>query len=343
MKKLKIYFLNVGQGDSTYFQLQADSRFYHMLVDCNYHPGQGIDVARFLADEITRNSGTSYIDYVVVTHPHEDHVKGIARFSEFEIGELWDSGHTPADSESSWYRDYQKFKEAHRSVLRELKMSRTPVPIFDGHMSAHIFSPSRFITPDDEMTAEERREAIHEQCMVIKLTLGHFAVLITGDSNKSAWERISAYDDYRQNLVLHSSLLSASHHGSRTFFKKDEDDEPLLDGIKLISPSEVVVSVGGPSKHDHPHKDALELYRKHSSGEILQTPDGTVICEVSEDGMYSIWNDAGPIQDEYGLPENGDGGDGGKGKPGGPGGAGRAASISVITPSKRRIDERPAA
>ena len=37
-------------------------------------------------------------------------------------------------------------------------------------------------------------------------------------------------------------MLSASHHGSRTFFKNEEDDEPYTDHMEKIGCQYVVIS-----------------------------------------------------------------------------------------------------
>jgi competence protein ComEC len=339
---MEIYFLNVGQGDSTYIRYEGRNKTWHLLIDCNLdYEHHGIDVIRFLKDEIPEIDGTRLLDYLIVTHPHEDHIKGLGRVGEeCELGELWDSGHVPSDTKSDHYRAYEDLKGKYEDVLREWKMSRTPVDICDGELRAHVLSPSRWVKEEEEMTAEERREAIHDECMVIKLIFGDFYVLFTGDSNKSAWQRIVGYEQY-DDETHHSHILHASHHGSRTFFKKDKEDEEFRDAIEKISPDDLIISVSDPSPHDHPHEDAMEIYRKHvSKDRIYQTSNGTVICYVSEDGEYSLDYDDGGIQDNYQLPDTPDD-DNGNGN-GGKDSHTAVGTVSVIR-SRTRIDDKPAA
>jgi competence protein ComEC len=79
--------------------------------------------------------------------------------------------------------------------------------------------------------------------MVLRIPFRTFGILLTGDSNKACWERINKhYTD-----VIPSKLLHASHHGSRTFFKKGEDDqEPLTEHLTRIGPEYPIVSVSHP-------------------------------------------------------------------------------------------------
>lgn len=340
MRQLRIYFLNVGQGDCTFIEYTSGDRVWRILVDCNLHRGQGIDVIRFLEDQIPKVNGKRPLDYLIATHPHKDHITGLGALDGFSIGELWDSGHIPEDRDTDHYKSYEKLKERNKAVLKELKMSRTPVPICGGELSAHVFSPSRFIKDEEEMTDTERREAIHDECMVMKLVFGDFSLLLTGDSNRNAWERIAGYEEYGPT-VLASTILHASHHGSRTFFKNNEEDEPYTAAIEMIQPEHLVISVADPSPHEHPHRDAMEIYRKHVAEEnIWQTPKGTVICVVNEDGSYSIDYEDGSIQERYALPDDDDGGGGGDGKSSKLGGFG--SGVSVIS-SRTRIDDKPAA
>ena len=90
-------------------------------------------------------------------------------------------------------------------------------------------------------------------------------VLITGDSDKAAWsEHITDYHGKDDDNRIAASVLSASHHGSRTFFKECEDDDDVYTThLDRIDPSHVVVSAPdqADSPHGHPHDDAMQLYR----------------------------------------------------------------------------------
>lgn len=83
MSKLKVWFLNVGQGDSTFIEFtDSSARVWRMLIDCNRGTeSKGIDVPRFLKDRIpqTRENGKSVrrLDYLIVTHPHSDHIQDL--------------------------------------------------------------------------------------------------------------------------------------------------------------------------------------------------------------------------------------------------------------------------
>ena len=265
MGEFKVYFLPVGQGDSTYVELANGQT---MLVDINRHPGHGIDVVRFLKDRIPEaedEDGNSVrkLDYLVITHAHEDHIKGLKELDEeFVFGEIWDSGHEYEYGEDLW-KEYRTILQRYdkKGLVRYRKASSEPFSIGTGEdqVTFHVLSPSGYVRTTERETEQEKREAIHQESMVLKMSFREVGVLLTGDSNKACWERISKhYTD-----VLPSKVLHASHHGSRTFFKTaDDDEEPLEDHLTKIDPEYLVVSVSSPSKHGHPHEDAMKLYRE---------------------------------------------------------------------------------
>ena len=80
-ESMMVHFLNVGDGHCTLVQLPNGE---DMLIDVhnNY---DGTDVVEYLK---TLNIGT--IDYLVITHPHIDHFRGITElYNNFGIGEVW--------------------------------------------------------------------------------------------------------------------------------------------------------------------------------------------------------------------------------------------------------------
>ena len=88
-----------GHGDCFLLALRKDdgSPFY-MLVDCGYKPGSKVHASiKDIVADIHASTG-GRLDVVLITHEHQDHVNGfwekiganeIARFDDFDIGQLW--------------------------------------------------------------------------------------------------------------------------------------------------------------------------------------------------------------------------------------------------------------
>jgi hypothetical protein len=150
---------------------------------------------------------------------------------------------------------------------------------------------------------------------VLKFGIGSTWIMMPGDADRDAWEKhITNYHGER----LQAAILGAAHHGSRSFFRYDEDDDPYLDALKKISPKYVVISAprSEESPFEHPHKDAVKLYADTVGKEnVLHTGEKrhSFICDIFRDEKkYTILPDNGDLADEYSIDEEEDD-DGGKG------------------------------
>jgi len=156
---------------------------------------------------------------------------------------------------------------------------------------------------------EDRYRRIHEQSGVIRFVYGADAkaVLLTGDSDRTAWEEHIA--EYHKDR-LQSYVLSASHHGSRTFFKKDEDDEaPYKEHMDAIDPTYAVISAPKQSEspHEHPHDDATEIYEEYIDRDCLLhlgKNRESILVDIDLDGNVEVTTDKNLVE-EYGFSEDG--------------------------------------
>ena len=75
--------------------------------------------------------------------------------------------------------------------------------------------------------------------MVMKFGAGSTWIMVTGDADRDAWEKhIAPYHKDRLQAVV----LGAPHHGSRSFFRYDEEETPYLEALQTIAPQYVVIS-----------------------------------------------------------------------------------------------------
>jgi beta-lactamase superfamily II metal-dependent hydrolase len=316
---MRAIFLFVGQGESTLLFMPDGDAHKTMLVDCNRAPKLGgIDLPKLLADLPTRrDDGTSRLDLFVNTHPHNDHVCGIGDIHKATyIEELWHSGHKPSNHHEGPYKDLMDVVKAVRSRggnIEELRGSRTATPFASGFID--VVAPAEHVCEDiagEDPEVRDRR--IHEHCSVLRVRYADGAMrglLLTGDSDKTAWkEHITEYHGKDGENRISSSVLSASHHGSRTFFKDTEDDEDVYEEhMHRIKPEYVVLSAPDrkDSQHDHPHEDAVALYEKHvTAANVLHMGSRrwSFVLDVKEDGSFSIMPDRGELAEKYGLKED---------------------------------------
>ena len=105
-KTLQIYFVDVEGGQATLFVTPAGQS---LLIDTGWPGHDGRDADRILA--AAGKAGIRKIDFVLLTHYHQDHAGGITQLAtKIPIGAVIDHGenreHTE-DTEQVW-RDYQR-------------------------------------------------------------------------------------------------------------------------------------------------------------------------------------------------------------------------------------------
>lgn len=317
-KVFRAIFLFVGQGESTLFLVPDGTMHKSMLVDCNRAPKLGgIDLPKLLQNLPTkRDDGSARLDVFVNTHPHNDHVCGVGDIHDAtHIEQVWHSGHVPSKDHQGPYQDLLDVIKAVRKrggTIEELLGTRD-VRAF-GDAEIHVVAPAQHVCDDladEEPAARDRR--IHEHCTVLRIRYGSGdmrGVLITGDSDKAAWSKhITDYHGKDDDNRIAASVLSASHHGSRTFFKECEDDDDVYTKhLDRIDPSHVVVSAPdqADSPHGHPHDDAMELYRDRVGDDNvlhMTSQRSSFVLDVQEDGSFEIYSDRSELAETYGLEE----------------------------------------
>ena len=319
MADFEAIFANVGQGDCTLIRLPDGE---YMLVDVYRCPDHGIDIFKLLDDVLPDNGdGRKRLKYLVVTHAHDDHITGIGElYDRYAVEGLWLPQHEDRKQTAKHFGEYQRVEEEHPDdKIYRPQGSRSPLDVDLGEgVSVRCFSPPGYIEIEETLSDEDAKKLVHENCLVIRLSYEGVSVMLTGDSDVACWKRVVDYyrgrpDNETGAEVLDSTVLHASHHGSRTFIKENGDSEAWLDALEIIEPEAVIVSVGEDNRHDHPHEDMREAYRDQSGADnVHETREaGTVVLAVEPDGTgnLSLDGEDGHYATSYGWSDDGDEGD----------------------------------
>lgn len=300
--------LYVGQGTSTVILVKDGGNYRALLNDINLDAKNGgVNVPSMMADLLEKKP----LDIFINSHPHDDHIRGISDLHKMiGIHEVWHSGHKPSRNHNDAYKELQEvIKEVKRTGGKEvlLKGSREEMTIGDARY--YVLSPAEYVVDDIEgEDADTRDRRIHEQCAVLKFGRSSAWIMLPGDADRDAFEKhITQYHKER----LKAALLMAPHHGSRTFFRYNEEDEPYLDALNEINPSYVIVSAPKQedSKHDHPHQDAMELYRDKVGDQLYHTGEKChcFIFDIFDNGSTSSINsDEGVLAKAYPIDSGND-------------------------------------
>lgn len=240
---LSIDFPYVGQGDAVFI------RFPHgttMLVDAggNVRPADW-EPGRNVVAPLLRSLGVRSIDYVVNTHPHPDHLGGLAYLApRFPSRTLWRSG-----------------QHAEHPVLKLFGNAQSPASTVIDGVQVSVLHP---VCEDCPGYFEEF--GLNDNSVVLRLVYGERSILLTGDVESLAEESVSWPS---------AEIIKVPHHGSRT-----SSTVRMLDAVK---PQIAVISRGEHNMFGFPHQEVIERYRGRNVRILDTAVDGAI--RVTTNGL----------------------------------------------------------
>lgn len=234
--EIAVHFIDVGQGDCALVITPEKT----MLIDCGEQTSS-YSVIRYL-----RDFGVSRLDYVIASHPHSDHMGGMADIiSAFDVGEFI-MPEVPADLVpiTSYYTDTLNIIQ-HRSITASYAEVGRRIDLCKGTY-LDIIGP-----------VGEEYEELNNYSVVAKLTSGNYSFLFTGDmEHLPEQQMVYAWVD------LHADVIKVAHHGSSSSSSEDF--------IARVAPQYAVISVGKDNSYGHPSDMVVKRYSSHGC-KILPT------------------------------------------------------------------------
>lgn len=246
---LKIYFIDVGQGDST---LIVTPQGKNILIDGggseSYDVGKNILVPYLLDRKVTN------LDYVIISHFDTDHVGGI-----LTVLEELDVKKVIIGKQYEICDNYKEFLK----IIRQKDILVKQVQKGD-KINIEKNVQIKVLFPEEKMIEEN---SLNNNSLVFKLMHKDFSVLYTGDIEKIAEERIVKL--YSKREILKSTILKVAHHGSKT--------SSTQEFLGLVQPQIALIGVGKNNLYGHPNDDVIErlkninakIYRTDNDGEIM--------------------------------------------------------------------------
>lgn len=232
-------FIDVGQGDCTLIITPTGK---HILIDTGTP-----DSESKLVDHL-KEMDVETIDYLILTHPHADHIGGAAEvIDRFEIDKVIMPDVTT--DTRTFYNVLEAIEQEGCEALLAESGSHYSV---DG-CTIDILGP---VTPDEEN--------LNNSSIVCKLTYGKTSFMFTGDMET----------DYEKELVsmygnkLKSDVLKVGHHGSST-----SSSEEFL---TCVSADIGIISCGEDNEYGHPHSKIIKRLEKYGVSYLRTDKEGTV-------------------------------------------------------------------
>lgn len=242
---LVVHFLDVGQADSAFLELPSKET---MLIDA----GEKNNSPKII--DYIKSLGYSKIDYVIGTHPHADHIGGLADvINAFDIGTIY----MPKVTATS--KTYENLLNTIKNKNLKIKRGFSGTEVINANnLNAKILAPN-----------SEKYTGYNNYSIVLKLTYQNTSYLFTGDAEELSEKEIT------ENLK--SDVLKVGHHGSNT----SSSDNFL----EKVAPNYAIISVGVDNKYHHPNSETItklqkytkNIYRTDLNGDIVVTSDGNTI------------------------------------------------------------------
>lgn len=263
-KDLRIYFIDVGQGDST---LVCTTTGKNILIDGggNRSP-EKYDVGKKVLLPYLLNRRIKKLDYIIISHFDSDHCGGLLYvIQEIKVKNII------IGSQFEEYENYKKIEKIAKQKKINIKIVEAGQKInIEKELYFDILWPT-----SDKMISEN---AINNNSLVCKLNYKNFSMLFTGDIEELAEKAIlEKYKSNKRNKkyesknVLNATVLKVAHHGSKT--------SSTVDFLKTVSPKYVVIGVGKNNTFGHPSNITItnlkamnvQIYRTDEMGEITIT------------------------------------------------------------------------
>ncbi len=257
-KNLRLTFIDVGHGDALLIEFPKGKK---MLIDGGGLYEDRFDIGKSVIAPFLWKKKIRRIDMLVLTHPDPDHFKGLNFIaSQFSIGQFWDNGvQTNAEAYLQLKKTLDEKKIKTWSVNEE-----TPPPVIHGVEISFLNPP----VLNETQRKEPNLLDLNNSSLVMLLRFKNVSVLLTGDIEKEAEERI-----LRQGYSLDADILKIPHHGSSS------SSSPLF--TKTVKPTYAIFSVGTSNPGRLPHPEVMKRYL-HLGSRILRTDKHGAITVVTD-------------------------------------------------------------
>ena len=233
---LKVYFFDVGQADS----ILITNNGHNMLIDAGNNE-DGPKLVKYIKEDL----GITEFDYLIGTHPHEDHIGGLDDIiNNFDIKKIYLPDITTTTKTFEDVLDAISSKELTITIPKigeTFKLGEADFTVlYTGTNSSDLNSTS----------------------IIIKMIFGNYSYLFTGDTTSEIEKLI-----LKENIDV--DVLKVAHHGSKY--------SSSLEFLKKTTPSYAIISVGKNNSYNHPSSETINNLKKYTNNIYLTSELGTIL------------------------------------------------------------------
>lgn len=246
--------LDVGQGQSVVV-ITPDGQA--MLID----GGISGDRMENAIIPYLQEHGVEELQYVVISHPHQDHIGGLPRLLENMPVQAMVDPVIPSTNQT-----YAQILETALDMdIEGIQARRGDTLDLGPTVQVDVLWPTSAYV--DESGADNPNDS----SVVLKVQYGEVSIIIPGDAERGAERQMVELDE---NDQLQADILVAGHHGSNT--------SSTAEFLDAVDPTVAIISNGLDNEYGHPHDEVLQRLRFRGITVYRTDLEGTI--EIVSDG-----------------------------------------------------------
>ena len=239
---LKVYFFDVGQADS----ILISNNNHHLLIDAGNNE-DGPKLVKYIKEDL----GITEFDYLIGTHPHEDHIGGLDDIiNNFDIKKIY-------------LPDITTTTKTFEDVLDAISSKELTITIPKIGETFKLGEADLNIIYTGTNTSD-----LNSTSIIVKMIFGNYSYLFTGDTTSEIEKLI-----LKENIDV--DVLKVAHHGS--------EYSSSLEFLQKVTPSYAIISVGKNNSYNHPSTTTINRLKKYTNNIYLTSELGTIL--LTSDGQ----------------------------------------------------------
>lgn len=319
-QNFKIHFIDVGCADGALLQYGEGSNAKYAMIDTGAGKYNGTKDKTYAkkkdpAYEYLKKIGVKHLEFVILTHPHRDHIGGLVKILKdktITINTIYgnslemtylrsnDNVKKQTSETAKWTKfdsdTYQNVKdeiekrnsEEDESLYVKYVIPKAGSKIYLGQAQITFYGPlENNYKYGRQVNLNVRQE--NKYSIVTRIVYGKNSFLMTGDAQRETIEKI-----IKKGYNLQAQVLKEPHHGYQDVKEKDKliagrtsDHKLLIDHTKA---NIAVISNGYKNTGEVPMKNVLtdlskmDIYETGNRGTIVITSDGSHLYVRTEKG-----------------------------------------------------------
>jgi len=229
MRECTVLFWDVQHGHATYIKTPNNR---HIVVDLGTGDYSGNNLGFSPLLHLKNNYGIKQLDYVIITHPHLDHIDDILNFDLLSprvlnrpkqlTNEEVMEGVQEKDREK--FEKYCEINNRYNTPINEDSYDNTRNPDNWGGMKIITFTPTSC-----------NHSNFNNHSIITVIEYADIKIVIPGDNEKCSFDELMNLPSFT-SAIKNADILLAPHHGRESGF--------YIDFVNLVNPRLTVVSDG---------------------------------------------------------------------------------------------------